>query len=271
MNKTTLQTTFENQATPRQGWESEFTSPADSSPDKFCLLVHGLPDAMRKMMYHMELATKGSYNAQHNIDLAAQPWRVCEKTVLSTSIITENSRGTYGDMGLILKAPFENIIDMSTSDLGTNLFDPAQAAAKKTGSACYTPRDLARLTHEHSYNEVSLRGTSEASAIEVVGIFVKVDENGEPQGLFKDDAKKLAAWGLKNDCPVISVLSERLSPADIQAGFHDPQFIKDAAAENERFKIFDEAFIKKAALFGGGDLSDIDPASTDLQRFYRCP
>lgn len=233
--------------------------------------MHGLPDAMRKIMYHMELATRGSYNAEHNIDLATQPWRVSEKTVLSASIITENSRGTYGDLGLILKAPFGNIIDMNTSDLGTNLFDPAQAAAKKTGSACYTPRDLARLTHEHSYNEVSLRGTSEVGTIEVVGIFVKVDENGTPFTMFKEDAKKLAAWGLKNDCPVIPVLSERLSPSDIKPGFHDPQFIKDAAAENERFKIFDDAFIKKAALFGGGDFSDIDPGSTDLQRFYRCP
>jgi hypothetical protein len=160
-------------------WEQGFTSPSDNGDD-FRFLVHGLlPDYL---VYKVALLKEGGgYDPDQDIDLLRDPSKIHKKKLISTSCVDQNHRDTYGDVGLILSVPFENVLHMSPKDSGTDFMAPD--AVLKRNLDCREMMSLDVImsaTGKCARNEIRLTGETEAGRVKVVGFFIKVEKDGTP-------------------------------------------------------------------------------------------
>ena len=151
---------------------SEFTDPRNHNEKNFRYLVHTID------VYGNGYSAQASYDYLMN-SIAGNP---C--SALSVSAINQDMRGTFGDMGFILRVPAENVIFAKSTDMGTvNLTantDPLQFNKYmnfyfKFGATLTPPGDVIHNTNRPPnytrYNEVLVQGKVE-SGISITGIVI---------------------------------------------------------------------------------------------------
>lgn len=189
----------------RMQWEQEFNSPQSYKKDKFRFLVHGIQGRGARIIQHMTLLEKRAFDSDHHVDLLQSPQLIGSKKLISCSIIDQNHRGTFGEAGFILRAPFDNVMAMSPEDLGTNFFSPNETHNHISTSKQHMNIDaLLASTHSNQWNEIVLSGRTEFGEVEIVGAFVKTDRQGTPTDQETATRVKIAAAQI--GVPVIEVL-----------------------------------------------------------------
>lgn len=193
----------------RRSWETSFTDPRKYNRRKFCYLVHSLagPHARAIQMvttleHHIEQGT----TPPQKIDLLEDPQRIAEKKVISASVIDQDHRRTFADVGLILKAPFENLLKVARLDLGTDFMDdPEKVLAElRTKRKLATVSELLQQTD--MYNEVVLTGITDVGKVEVVGFWDKINKQGYP--LNANMTYKMVDLSIKTGLPRISIVEK---------------------------------------------------------------
>lgn len=181
--------TNESRQAIQASWETGFSSPTMFDSKKFRLLVHGIQspstDALQMLFMITQMKEGSAEPMGEKIDLMSQPSRISEIPILSTSVITQDHTETYGHAGFVLKAPFENVLDMHPEDAGTDFSRP-QSEISKSRRAVGTLDELMNQ-RGNSWNEVRLMGKTQSGEIKITACWYKVNKKGEPLDNFTAD------------------------------------------------------------------------------------
>jgi len=229
--KDTLVRQVETSASPEQrqaSWQNSFTDPRNHNPRNFTYLVHGLNSPIGRAIQAIALHDIGTDpNKKPDVDLEREPLRIAEKPIISTSVIDRRHSATWGNAGLILRTPPENIVSIYREDAGTPWYDPEKSLEATGGELACTVDELLEQTRPSSYNEVVIQGSTEAGKTEVVGFFIKkfLDNSLVEEEL----AKRMFVWAHHNNLPVVEILdsSPRQSKGQMNAaklGFTTPRY-----------------------------------------------
>lgn len=197
----------------RQHWAPEkFTHPSAHSPGNYRYLVHSLMQASSKVAdynlgNHSELenfeklrqrylpyATVSKKNPiKPNLmvnflaQYLAEP-QILKQNIISSSLISNAKHATYYPLGFILRAPPECIYVTSPTDVGVanrtgDILAELQRVHGPTAMTIQTPDQVLAATNgaggSTGYNEIVVVGTApEGKQVDVAGIFVKTDPNG---------------------------------------------------------------------------------------------
>lgn len=200
-------------------WRNGFTDPLSHRDDHFRYVVYGFQgraaDVVQKMaLIHEVKNGQAGVDIEH-IDLLEQPRRISERTLISGSVIDQDHRQTFGETGLILSAPRENILDAFSEDAGTNYSHPENEISASSGLMC-TVDDLMKDSKLYGkYNEVRIKGKTEAGQIKVTGVWIKVYEHGEP--IDRQSAGQLMNFAKQDGLPVIKIQEKTIFPQEDQA------------------------------------------------------
>jgi hypothetical protein len=212
-----------------QAWNDLFASTPEAIKNKKGLvLVHGIvPENLRciQMLALLDLheSGKGTFDHNFNIDLLRDPERICDKPIISTSCIElgGEKNETFGSGGFILTAPFENIVEMAHEDVGTNFANPTSLKAQP--ETFLTPEELMLRTGygKTTYNEITLKGRTEAGVVKIAGVFIRIN------GLSEDKEMNNRLVGLAYRLKVPLTVTDDRKPTGI---FESPYF-KSLAAD----------------------------------------
>lgn len=198
---------------PRESWENGFSDPRYHNEKSFRYLVYAFQseygESLQRMFILSHAIKNGPDSIGENIDLFNQPSRVKDVTLLSTSVIDDKKRRTFGSAGLLLSAPFENVLDMSHTDVGTNFAKPEETITR-SGGLKYTLDQLTDKTSDIWHNEVRIKGKTESGEITVQGFWYKVNHKGEP--LDKNLYEKMKYLSNLLKLPLISITEPRDEP-----------------------------------------------------------
>ena len=193
-------------------WETGFSDPNKFDPNKYKLLVYGIQgsagDAIQMMFLIQQMRDNQAEDLGERINLLEEPYKISQIPMLSTSVISEKHFETFGKAGLVLSAPFENVLDMSPEDAGTNFARPSDVISKSKRQIG-TLDELLNQTGD-SWNEVRLLGKTNSGEIKVTGVWYKVDKHGNPRDRHTaDDVKRLA---FKLGLPVLKIPEVKIYP-----------------------------------------------------------
>jgi hypothetical protein len=159
-------------------WKNiNFTDPHSYNADNFIFLVHtiDLPDNILSQIHVLNIGKIvgfKNFSKSQNINLNIEPWKISEKRLISCSLISSsNECQTYTPYGFILKCPIENILCISTSDMGIPYLLPDEVINKYKNIPLFEPSVLIS-SKSWNYNEVVVQGTTEFGKVEIAGIFV---------------------------------------------------------------------------------------------------
>lgn len=200
---------FEN----RKAWAPmHFTEPSKHSDSSYKYLVHTLMQAPSKVAeYNLGDATElENFNKLRNkylayaqvskknpikpnllVDFMAQYLadpHIIRQNIISSSVISDAKHATYYPVGFIMRVPPECIYITSSSDVSVrnrtnDIVGELQSKHSGTAMTIQTPDEVLAATTgvggSTGYNEIVVVGTSpEGKQVDVIGIFVKTDPNG---------------------------------------------------------------------------------------------
>ncbi|PJA89982.1 MAG: hypothetical protein CO137_01315 [Candidatus Magasanikbacteria bacterium CG_4_9_14_3_um_filter_32_9] len=178
-----------------------FTNPKIHNKNNFCYLVHGLQNSISRIKQFLFIYEKGGWNDAHYFNLLENPLEINKKKLISASVVNTSHIKTYGELGLIIKSPFENILHTCISDNGTDFTNP-EGVLKNSQKIILPIGNLIKQSCENnSYNEVVLTGETKNGKVEVVGFWINTFEDGEP--IDRDGADKLSFFAKNYDLPLI--------------------------------------------------------------------
>jgi hypothetical protein len=97
------------------------------------------------------------------------------------SLIDQDHTGTWGEGGIIIEAPEENIIITSPTDTGSHSSSKEFLKRQSQNQPRLTGEQLLKSTSPGIYNEVVAFAKSESGkTLKLVGFFIKIDKNGQP-------------------------------------------------------------------------------------------
>lgn len=197
----------------RKAWAPmHFTEPSKHSDSSYKYLVHTLMQAPSKVAeYNLGDATElENFNKLRNkylayaqvskknpikpnllVDFMAQYLadpHIIRQNIISSSVISDAKHATYYPVGFIMRVPPECIYITSSSDVSVrnrtnDIVGELQSKHSGTAMTIQTPDEVLAATTgvggSTGYNEVVVVGTSpEGKQVDVIGIFVKTDPNG---------------------------------------------------------------------------------------------
>lgn len=171
----------------------DVTSPKEHDPKKFRYLVHAInPMATSSMAMIGLTIQRDEPNAidksegDQTINLFSKPEKLAERVSLSCSLVDQAHHGTWGQAGLIIEAPSENVCITNSSDAGTHVMSKRLLLDQARRSQKLTAEQLLNQTHPSSYNEVVTLANNENKKVALVGFFYKAAEDGLPldEGLY---------------------------------------------------------------------------------------
>lgn len=153
------------------------TDPHRHNPEKFRYLVYGINLNSARLR---SVLPEGQPNkdGDQSINLYKNPERLADKVSLSTSLIDEKHRRTWGDAGLMITAPDSNVIIASSGDVGApnhskeRLLRLARTMKKKQAA------EVLQESSDATLNEVVVLSKTEKGKINLVGFFAKVGDDG---------------------------------------------------------------------------------------------
>jgi|GEM_PF-3464343 len=188
-------------------WTNDFTNPNDH-PFWYTYQVHALASRVsRSIQQHVMLdlregAGLEAASLSSIIDLLEDPTRIAEKSVISTSVINPEHSHLWGDVGLIISCPPQNVLGIYPEDAGTPWFKLAKDV-RRDGLSCTVDELLAATTNTF-HNEVVIEGTTAGSSIELIGILIVVGKDGKPMDEYSSEIMVRHANRLK--LPIVKVL-----------------------------------------------------------------
>jgi hypothetical protein len=115
-----------------------------------------------------------------SINLFDQPERLGERVSLSMSLIDQEHTGTWGEGGIIVEAPEENIVITSPTDTGSHNSSKEFLKRQAQNQSHLSGEQLLQSTSDGIYNEVVAFAKSETGeTVRLTGFFIKVDKNGQ--------------------------------------------------------------------------------------------
>ncbi len=166
----------------------EVTDPKEHDPKKFRYLVHAFnPFATASQpLVAISAEVSGAYKVDksegdQSINLFDQPERLGERVSLSMSLIDQEHTGTWGQGGIIVETPEENIVIVSPTDTGSHSSSKDFLRRQAQDQLRLSGEQLLQSTSDGIYNEVVAFAKSERSeVVRLQGFFIKVDKRGQP-------------------------------------------------------------------------------------------
>jgi len=166
----------------------EATDPKDHDPNNFRYLVHAFNHfaTASQPLAAISAERSGAYKVDksqgdQSTNLFDQPERLDERVSLSMSLIDQEHTGTWGQGGVIVEAPEENIVITSPTDTGSH--SSSKEFLRKQGQDQFriSGEQLLQSTSDGIYNEVVAFAKSETGeTVRLKGFFIKVDKRGQP-------------------------------------------------------------------------------------------
>lgn len=210
--------------TPEQryeSWCSGFTNPSDHNNERYRYLIHGLASPIGRSIQQIAMIEHNLGDRHANpINLEEEPEKINEKIRISASVIDEKRRSTWGDVGLILSTPPENIRGIYSADAGTPWYD--DAVGVESTLSC-TIEELLEQTTPGLYNEVVLTGTTSAGKVELVGFFVNIFADNDY--VDPEMARKIRILSRHINLPLVEILDESPRRSLNQTKYE--QYLKD--------------------------------------------
>lgn len=196
---------YDNQ--PR--FQGDTTDPSQHDPTNFRYLVHALNPYVKISAMRIAVDFSDHINSSHgdqSINMYEQPERVAERVSLSMSLIDQDHTATWGDGGLIISAPEENIVLTSRTDAGTHNNDKNSLLEQGARHGIMSADQLLANTSPRQYNEVVALADNDGSKLETIGFFYKVTSKGEPTDPVIAQQMRMHAERL--GLPVVEILQE---------------------------------------------------------------
>lgn len=163
---------------------------------KFAMMDEGLK------MAESGLATQDEITKQAT-NLLVRPEMVASRVGVSMSIIDQDHRGTWGDVGLIIGVPVENMIATSTSDLGSGGTSAEWLRRIGQRHQILDPEQILGGSGKDNYNEIVAWGTTESgSKLKLVGFFAKTVEG---EYVDAENAYQLEAQAKRLGIPLVKI------------------------------------------------------------------
>lgn len=200
------------------------TDPTQHDPQNYRYLVHAINpfSSMNALQITLYDARDGiEYDeswGDQKISMYEQPERIGERVSLSMSLIDQDHTATWGEAGLIVDAPAQNVVLTSSSDAGAHnnnldfLLKQAQNHGVMDGNY------LLNSTSPYSYNEVVAVANREGQKVQLKGFFYKATKRGEPYN--KQLAMRMQAHASRLGLPVVAI-TERGRYAQDKVDVHD--------------------------------------------------
>ena len=176
------------------------------------------------------------------------------------SLIDQDHTGTWGDAGIIVEVPEQNIVATSNQDMGSMNSDPAFLKQQFASSIRYKGDELMQMTAPQSYNEVVAFANVDDSKIGLKGFFYKTDRNGEP--INETVARKMQMHALRLGLPVVTVQTPGMYPNNevkiekddkIAVHLNGCRYLL-SGYDDSNFKVFDE---KRSSFMSADQMKEI--------------
>lgn len=191
------------------------TNPNSHNPKKFRYLVHALQSPSARLahwIWFLQMAAS-EINRWRQVQISTiDPWKnpqeLYKKGVISTSLIDENHRKTWAEVGFILEAPDENVLDCWSQDLWTALY--SREIVKKSREISWRihdvldANDLLENSSNDNYNEVVITWESDTWKVQIVWVFEKILPDGTP--LDKKLSEKIRWIWARLNVPIVQIL-----------------------------------------------------------------
>ncbi len=166
----------------------EVTDPKEHDPKKFRYLVHAFNPFATVLQPRAAISAELSESYQvdksqgdQSINLFDQPDRLGERVSLSMSLIDQDHTGTWGQGGIIVEAPEENIVITSPTDTGSHNSSKDFLRRQAQDQLRLSGEQLLQSTSDGINNEVVAFARSESGeTVRLKGFFIKVDKRGQP-------------------------------------------------------------------------------------------
>jgi len=187
------------------------TDPEKHNPKNFRYLVHAFnPFATASQpLVAISAELSGAYKVDktegdQSINLFDEPERLGERVSLSMSLIDQDHTGTWGEGGIIVEAPEENIVITSPTDTGSHNSSKDFLRKQAQGQPRLSGEELLQSTTPGIYNEVVAFAKSESGKpLRLKGFFIKVDKNGQPLDSFV--AQKMRQHAARLNLPLVEI------------------------------------------------------------------
>ncbi|MBI5630792.1 MAG: hypothetical protein HY921_07905 [Elusimicrobia bacterium] len=198
------------------GWASATTDPRRHNPRSFRYIIHAIYPYAKT-----EHKLMGSYDSSRT-NLAKDPTKLPEKTVLWASLIDQDHRETHSDAGLILDVPPQNIISTDVDYFLLRAQDEGRERSEvlrllnDPRRSIESPQEVLD-THDNRFDISSedptallLTGTNPlnpSQKLGIAGVFIKVDQSGDELSDPKL-TRKLKALAERFKVPVVRIPEE---------------------------------------------------------------
>lgn len=153
------------------------TDPREHNPQQFRYLVHMFNPFNEAL--HGPTALGEERSEQQAINLMEQPERISERVSLSMSLVDQDRMEVWGLGGLIVYAPESNIIITSPRDSAVKNSDLRGLSDRARELPRLSPEEVLNQTARGKYNEIVAQGEKEGSRLEVSGILLVKDIDGD--------------------------------------------------------------------------------------------
>ena len=190
---------------PNAIW-GETTCPISHDATDYRYLVHSFNSfsSLGKLSFHSQRSYDHSDDVgDQSINLFDEPERVGERVSLSMSLIDQDHRATFGDSGLIVEVPSDNIIANDTSDMGVINAEAKTLRSRFKNAEIVPPSKLLYETSSDLYNEVLAWADNNGRKIRLVGFFYNVGRSGKP---FNEDiARHMIRHAVRLGLPIVEI------------------------------------------------------------------
>lgn len=181
----------------RLSWEADFSDPNGHNSEKYLYLVHAIMPPELKAITRSGVPLD-EYDPNQNIDLLDDPSQIHKKNIVCASAIDQIRHNTFGHAGLIIKAPWRNVVSMTNATNGSNFYTKNANVGDR-----FRIVDLVKRTYRTAINEIDLKGSTDEGNVETIGVFVKVDNEGDP--LDEWTSERIIGLSMELGLPLIKI------------------------------------------------------------------
>lgn len=183
------------------------TNPETHNEAKFRYLVYGIDPMATTIMglagSSIDPSTLNKEEGDQKINLSSYPERLNQRVSLSCSLVDQEHHETWGNAGLIVKAPKENVIITDSEDTGAIVMSKKHLMEQAKKRQLLTPEQLLQKTDPRTYNEVVVLANNEGKKVSLAGFFYKTTQDGRilDQVMYT----KMKQHALRLDLPLVPI------------------------------------------------------------------
>lgn len=171
------------------------SNPSEHNPSKFRYLIYSTSKLAKLNMTLPILEAGGKMT---DVDLFLNPDDLDKKDILNMSLIDENHTETFYSAGYLIRVPPENIRETRESEIVDNVLEEGKGLSVLSGD------ELLEASVPSQHNEVVAVVKFGGGSIEIVGVFYKVSELGNP--LDPITAEKMEQHAHNHGWPIVKIV-----------------------------------------------------------------